>query len=124
RYLMTNTANHSDRILAARPDRFSLVFSEGMVRVFENRHALERARFLPASPGTVEVIATPEGQLARVKDPAFDAGGSVILSAMPEGWNRPADIESRTSGPDTVASISSSANQSSFRVSNSRPGLL
>jgi hypothetical protein len=124
RYLMTNTANHSDGILAARPDRFSLVFSEGMVRVFENRHALERVRFLPAGPGTVEVIANPEGQLARVKDPAFDAGGSVILSAMPEGWSRSADIESNTSGSDTVASISSSVNQSSFKVSNRQPGLL
>ncbi len=81
RYLVATTWNASAGALAARPDRFSRVFTEGSVRVFENRSALPRAFLVPAS--RAEVLADDEEQFARVSDPAFDPERSVVLSERP-----------------------------------------
>ena len=119
RYVVTTTVNQSADNLAAHPERYRLVFSDGSVRVFENEKVLSRARFLPAGPKAIEVVAESKAQLARIKDPEFDAEKSVILSETP---NLP--IENSPSEPKTATLISGTANESVFRVDNGQAGLL
>jgi hypothetical protein len=82
RFFVTTSYNNSFETLKKLPERFSLVYSAGTVQVFENRFALPRAFFVPASGG-IEVLPNEEAQLARLRDPNFDPQHRVILSAMP-----------------------------------------
>jgi hypothetical protein len=119
RYLVATTVNTSDSFLNARPDRFKLVFSDGPVRVFENLRVLQRATFIAAIPGAIEVISNEQYQLARLKNPAFDPGKSAILSTMPAELGA-----SSNSGSDTVSVVSGRINESTYRVVNETSGLL
>jgi hypothetical protein len=120
RYVVSTTGNPSADNLAAHPERYPLVFSDGAVRVFENKRVLSRARFLPVEPKTIEVVPESKSQLARLKDPSFDAERSVILAEMPPGL----PIEDSRSEPKPAALIFGSANESVFRVDNGVAGLL
>ena len=83
KYFLTTTYNESYETIAARPDRFSLVYSEGHTQAFENRWALPRTFFVAASEHALEILPDDEAQLRRLKDPAFDPDRAVILSEMP-----------------------------------------
>src|SRR6187551_3404654 len=85
RFLVTTSYNSSFETLKNLPDRFSLVYSDNKVQVFENRLALPRAFIVPAQGGGIEVIPNEDAQLARLREPGFDPQRRVILSAMPEG---------------------------------------
>ena len=84
RYLVSTTYNEGAARLAARPDRFTPVFSEGVVRIFENRTVLPPAILLPAS--AAEIVPGEEGQFRRLTDPGFDPSRTVLLDApLPAG---------------------------------------
>jgi hypothetical protein len=123
RYLVATTLNNSYKVLAGKPDRFKLVFSDHTVRVFENPRVLPRATFLTAVPGAIEVIPDDKSQLARLKDPAFDPEKSVIVPASPWKVDEMAN-SSQTSFRNDVSLISSRINGSTFNVMNDHPGLL
>jgi hypothetical protein len=72
--------------MRSQPERFREVWSDGNVTVFENLRVLPRAFLVPQSH--VEVIAAETGQLARLRDAAFDPLRSVIV---------PTDFGPRTS---------------------------
>ena len=77
KYLVATTWNRSAEILASRPDRFRLAFSDATVRVFENRTVLPRGFLVPASG--IRVLPGDDRQLDALRDPAFDPATSVIL---------------------------------------------
>ncbi len=62
---------------AQQPSRFSLVYKERSIAVFENKSAMPRVFAVPMDG--IEVIPDPQTQLKRIKDPAFDAAHRVIL---------------------------------------------
>jgi hypothetical protein len=123
RYLVATTYNNSYEVLATRPDRFKLVFTDGAVRILENLTVLPRASFIPAVSGAVEVIPGDENQLTRLKDPAFDPEKSVILASPPPDWDQRTalNVEDVAS---TVSVASAGVNESMFKVFNPQPGLL
>jgi len=77
RYLVATTYNDGASHLAARPDRFTPVFSEGAIRIFENRSVLPPAFVLPAT--AAEVLPDEEEQFRRLTSPAFDPSKTVLL---------------------------------------------
>jgi hypothetical protein len=86
RYLVATTpattpsADFDD--LSKKPDRFSLVYKEPSVAVFENKHALPRAFTVPLSG--VEVQSDPLKQLSMVKSADFDPLHRVVLAQAAE----------------------------------------
>lgn len=78
KYLPVTVPGHEFDLLSSRPDRFTIVYQEPTVAVFENRSALPRAFAVPASG--VEVIAEPSRQLERLKEPGFDPLRDVVVS--------------------------------------------
>jgi hypothetical protein len=128
KYLVATTLNSSYGVLATRPDRFKLVFTEGSVRVLENVHVLPRARFMPAVRGSIEVIPDDGNQLARVKDPAFDPERSVVVPAtlgVQDHWTQPeTGTETATAEEAAVAFVGAEVNESVYNVTNPQPGLL
>lgn len=83
RFFVTTSYNSSFEALKKLPARFSMVYSDRSVQVFENRFALPRAFLVPATGGGIEVLPNEAGQLARLRDSNFDPQHRVILSAMP-----------------------------------------
>jgi hypothetical protein len=90
-------------LLSRQRDRFSLVYREPTIAVFENASALPRAFAVPLSG--VEVIGDTDGQLNRLKDPAFDPSQRVVLSkplkgagGAAEGWNSNVNLISSING--------------------------
>jgi hypothetical protein len=124
RYLVATTDNNSYEVLATRPDRFKLVLADGSVRILENLRALPRALFVPALPDAIEVITKDNGQLARLKDPAFDPEKSVVLSAAPPEFGAGPVSNGSSSAPGKVSVVSAGINESVFKTVNTQPGLL
>jgi hypothetical protein len=83
KYLVATTWNRGAETLASRPDRFRPVFSDGSVRVFENRTVLPRAFLVPASG--IEVVPSEDAQLARIASADFDPERSVVLAERVPG---------------------------------------
>jgi len=77
KYLVATTWNASAERLAARPERFRLVFSDAGVRVFENLKVLPRAFLVPATG--LEAFATQRAQLDRLTSATFDPERSVVV---------------------------------------------
>lgn len=119
RYLVATTANSGASLLASVPNRFSLAFSDGRIRVFENKHVLDRVRFLPMRRGAIEVIPDVDKQLDRLRDPSFDIENSVVLSEMPKGMDGVVSAEGTH-----VSWISNNPNESVFHVTDTQPGLI
>ena len=84
KYLVATTWNRSAEVMASRPDRFRLVFSDASVRIFENLSVLPRAFLVPASRAVT--LADEDSQLAQLCAPGFDPARAVIL---PEGLPAP-----------------------------------
>jgi len=77
RYLVANQKDGSAAELARYPDRFTPVYDDGSVQIFENPHWLPRAHVVPCDG--VELQEFQRRSIARVNSPAFDHATSVIL---------------------------------------------
>lgn len=125
RYVVATTYRNSSAILAAKPERFKAVFSDGTVTVFENLHALPRSLFVPAAGNSIEVVPDEQQQVLRLKSPLFDPEKSVILSGIPPGL----ESAPTNSGMDSQHANSSSVlsvqlNGVDLAVRNAQPGVL
>jgi hypothetical protein len=69
KYLLVITPSPDFDQLASQPGRFSMVYNERSIAIFENKSVLPRAFVVPLR--AAEVIADPSAQLNRVRDPAF-----------------------------------------------------
>lgn len=78
RYLVADHASGSADYLAGFPERFTPVFDDGYVRVYENPRALPRARLVPCDG--IEVQQFQRRAISRVNSPAFDHATMVILN--------------------------------------------
>jgi len=103
-----------------RSDRFSVVFDDKQVAVFENRHVLPRAFLVPASG--VELIPESAAQLARIKDRGFDPRSSVILSRMPSTMANPSSAEA--SLESDVELVDRNTSSYRFRVRSPQAAIL
>ncbi|HEY4229303.1 MAG TPA: YfhO family protein [Thermoanaerobaculia bacterium] len=92
KYLTATTWNPSARLLASRPDRFRLVFSDVSIRVFENLSALPRAFLVPAW-GVRVVPGGDRPELLAIRERDFDPRKTVILPSAPPptGLGTPAE---------------------------------
>jgi hypothetical protein len=125
RYLVTTTWNASAARLATRPDRFSLAFSDGSVRVFENRSVLPPA-FLVRESG-VESLAGEDAEFARLVDPAFDPEKTVILPASSLAPTEPAGfaaVRGRAPVSSAVRGYVREINEVRLRADVSEPSIL
>src|SRR5207302_1406346 len=67
--------------LFSRSSRFSPLYSDRSVAVFENPTALPRVWLVPVSG--IEIIPDENAQLQRVKQPSFAPRESVVFSSAP-----------------------------------------
>jgi hypothetical protein len=81
KYLAATTWNPSAELLASRPDRFRLVFSDVSIRVFENLSVLPRAFLVPSSG--VRIVTGERPELLAVRMPDFDPQRTVLLPEAP-----------------------------------------
>ncbi len=82
KYLAATTWNSSAALLAARPERFRLVFSDVTVRVFENLSVLPRAFLVPVSGARI-VAGGDRPELTALRMPDFDPRRTVLLPEPP-----------------------------------------
>jgi hypothetical protein len=82
KYLAATTWNSSAELLAARPERFRLVFSDVTVRVYENLSVLPRAFLVPSSGARI-VAGGDRPELTALHMPDFDPRRTVLLPAPP-----------------------------------------
>ena len=82
KYLAATTWNSSAQLLATKPDRFRLVFSDVSIRVFENLSALPRA-FLVPTWGVRVVPGGDRPELLAIREPDFDPRKTVVLPSAP-----------------------------------------
>jgi hypothetical protein len=77
RYIMTKTADDSGEQLAARPDRFTKVFDDGSVQIFENPTALPRTQLVPCAG--MRVVEFRRRAVVQLNNSTFDPASTVIL---------------------------------------------
>ena len=77
RYLVTAHEGGSADYVAGFPDRFTSVYDDGYVRIFENPRALPRAHLVPCEG--IEIQQFQRRAISRVNSPAFDHASMVIL---------------------------------------------
>ena len=87
RYLLATTWNSSSSDLERFPKRFSLIFRDHSVRVFEDTSALPRAFFLPAT--AIRHYPGEEQEADAVLSPAFDARRILVVAGAPETGEAP-----------------------------------
>jgi hypothetical protein len=123
KYFVTNIYGEGYKAFLARPDRFSLVWSERAVHVFENRRTLPRVLFVPAAANTIEVLPDEGARLSRLRDPAFDPTRMVVLPSMPADLAGVTESEPQT---DAEADIewTTSPDEIALKVTAPRPGVL
>jgi hypothetical protein len=124
KYFVTNIYGPSYKALMARPDRFSLVFTERAVQVFENRRALPRVLFVPAAEHAIEVLPDEAARLRRLKDPAFDPERTLVLPSLPAEL---AGVSGSAPPVERTAEIewsNPSSNEIALKVTSERPGIL
>ena len=118
KYFLTTTFNRSTANLAARPDRFRLVYDQGPVQLFENLRVLPRAFLVPL--GGAVVLPDRLALLQRLADPDFDPETSVLLSEpLP-----PAAAPAVGSGPSLVREMKLGINRHRFRVLAGQPAVM
>jgi hypothetical protein len=103
--------------LESHPNRFVPVFSDGEIRIFENRKALNRAFFVPSSG--IELIADEAAQLARLSDSTFDPERSVVLGERPR-FTATAEM----SGETQISGFAQTMNEIRFQANVTAPGIL
>ena len=105
--------------MIAGDNRFSSLYNDGGIAVFENKAALPRAFSVPVSG--IEVISGAETQLRRLSDRSFDPKREVVLSMLPAQLpNVPGPAEE--SG--TVDIVNTGINDTSLRAENKGPSIL
>jgi hypothetical protein len=77
RYLVTSSQNGSTQQLAARPERFTQVYDDGPVQIFENRGAVPRAQLIPCKG--VRVVPFQRRTVVQVNNSTFDPATMAIL---------------------------------------------
>jgi hypothetical protein len=80
KYLITSTQNAADA-LSSQPDRFSAIYTEGALRVFENKKVLPRVFLVPASDA--QVLTLEDDQLLELSNPGFDPARNVLMFRTP-----------------------------------------
>jgi len=117
KYVMVTAPGQQFDLLTQQTDRFTRVFQQPGVAVFENRTVLPRFFSVPVS--RIEVIPSMSDQLARLKESTFDPERSVILSQRPviggpendesvakidilDRWNNGYQIRTDSAGPAVV----------------------
>lgn len=118
RYIVVPASGAEFDMVSNQPDRFSAVYREPSVAVFENRYALPRAFAVPRTGA--EVISDPDGQLNRLKDPGFDPLQRVVLSSQLQ----PGGGSAATPLRQLVNLISSASGSSTFSTETSVPSVL
>jgi hypothetical protein len=81
KYVLVTAPSEQFDLLTQQNDRFTRVFQQPGVAVFENRTVLPRFFSVPVS--RIEVITSMSAQLARLKESTFEPEGSVIFSERP-----------------------------------------
>jgi hypothetical protein len=102
-------------------ERFTEVFNNGYVAIFENKHVLPRAFAVPASG--IEVLGNTAAELERVRNTSFDPERSVILSELPAAQTLRVET-SATPFRSQVEIIDSQLNQISLRATSSTTAAL
>jgi hypothetical protein len=102
-------------------ERFTEVFNNGYVAIFENKHVLPRAFAVPASG--IEVLGNTAAELERVRNTSFDPERSVILSELPDGQTLHVET-SAAPFRSQVEIIDSQLNQVSLRATSSTAAAL
>jgi hypothetical protein len=118
KYLVAIADSPEYEQFAAQPQRFTPVFSQGSVAVFENRNVLPRLWAVPQSG--IEYIDDRDAQLARIKSPSFDPTGRVVMSGPPS----PKLLGAVESANSTVELIRSGINEIVFRTRTAVPSVL
>ena len=121
RYLLATTYNRSSALLAAHPERFRLVFSEGHTQVFENPTAMERAFVVPATGA--QVVRT-EDAVRTLAEPAFDPTREVLVDRSFPTPAAPSPDEARTGGPSAVLAARFGIGRHEFTVRAAETALL
>jgi hypothetical protein len=117
RYLVATAPGADFDDLSKKSDRFSLVYKEPSVAVFENKHALPRAFTVPLSG--VDVQPDPLKQLNLIKSADFDPLHQVVLAQAPEELR---DASAPFSGRVDLQDATSNA--VSFRTQTTGPSVL
>jgi hypothetical protein len=81
KYVMVTAPSEQFDLLTQQSERFTRVFQQPGVAVFENRSALPRFFSVPASG--IEVIPSMSTQLDRLKESTFEPERTVIFSERP-----------------------------------------
>jgi hypothetical protein len=77
RYVVSGSKDGSAAQLAAHPERYTQVYADEGVAIFENRRVLPRAYLVPCTG--IEVQEFQRRAINRVNSPGFDPATSVIL---------------------------------------------
>jgi hypothetical protein len=85
RYLIISTYSADWPQFAAHESQYRIVFSDGPVRVIENRNALARAFIVPARGA--KIVSGDDEALAEVLSSDFDPDKQVILNEAPAWLN-------------------------------------
>jgi hypothetical protein len=97
KYLITSTQNAADA-LSSQPGRFSSIYTEGPLRIFENKTVLPRAFLVPASD--VQVLTLEDDQLLELSNPGFDPARNVLMFSTPAVYDgrETASVQSHLTG--------------------------
>jgi len=98
-------------------ERFEPIFSDGSVRILENRTSLERAFFVPAAG--IQVTAEDEAQIEQLSDPTFDPEKSVVLAERPT-FSGVASSSAKTK----ILEFGQTTNEIRVRADVNEPGIL
>ncbi len=118
KYVAVTVPGHEFDLLSSRPDRFTIVYQEPTVAVFENRSVLPRAFAVPDSG--VDIMADPLRQLERVKEAGFDPLRNVLL-AEPLRQGGP---QGTVPFASKIDALESGVNGAKFRTETSAPSVM
>jgi hypothetical protein len=94
KYVMVTAPGEQFDLMTQQNDRFTRVFQQPGVAVFENRTVLPRFFSVPVS--RIEVVPSISGQLDRLKEATFSPERSVIFSELPVVGGNPEDSRTET----------------------------
>ncbi|MGE5236164.1 MAG: YfhO family protein [Acidobacteriota bacterium] len=121
KYLLATTWNESASLLAAHPERFRLVYSDGHTRLFENLHVLPRAFLVPATG--VRIMAQDQA-LAALAEQAFDPNTTVLTDAQVAALPSEPPGPRRVPAPSGVETIHVGVNDARIDLTAAEPSIL
>ena len=102
----------------SQSDRFTKVFANNYVSVFQNPTALPRAWIVPATG--METFTNPDMEVARLKNPEFDPLKSVTITGKSAAAPSSSAVDFRSS----VEITNVNANGLTIKTQSSAPGIL